>query len=437
MLANLTEFKIEKLHGRRTIDIPFVDNRLVLVGENGAGKSTVANLIFYFLTRQWLRLKEYQFSSLQAVVSGQTVRITHEEVQLLVGRRRSLHDVGVHFRYRRGRQILADLDLDLEELGPIESPHFTRTVESLSEEMEMPQEFVRDFLREQQKAHKIPPKLSQTLQNLRSLDFGQFLYLPTYRRIEQDLKSIFRGVEIEDKVREFRERIRKRKSPTFVELVEFGMEDVEKTISDRMARIKESVRTGLNNLTGTYLREVLRGLDDPETDAAILKTIDPQVFESIFARIDEAILPASDKSLLKARIDNISPGSGYGIGSDDKVIAHFLSKLVALYKQQQDGEMDVRAFVHLCNAYLTGKELIFDDVNYGIYIRQQTSSPLEGEGGDKLELKMLSSGEKQIVSLFSHIYFSGDRNYFVIIDEPELSLSVPWQQRFLPDIINT
>jgi hypothetical protein len=50
---------------------------------------------------------------------------------------------------------------------------------------------------------------------------------------------------------------------------------------------------------------------------------------------------------------------------------------------------------------------------------------------------MLSSGEKQIVSLFSHIYFSGDKNYFVIIDEPELSLSVPWQQRFLPDIIDT
>jgi predicted ATPase len=26
---------------------------------------------------------------------------------------------------------------------------------------------------------------------------------------------------------------------------------------------------------------------------------------------------------------------------------------------------------------------------------------------------------------------------FVIIDEPELSLSVPWQRRFLPDILAT
>ncbi len=201
-----------------------------------------------------------------------------------------------------------------------------------------------------------------------------------------------------------------------------------------MARIKESVRTGLNNLTGTYLREVLRGLDDPATDAAILQTIDPKVFESIFARIDETTLPTADKSLLRSRIANISPG--YSIGPDDKVIAHFLSKLVALYRQQQQSEMDVRAFVQLCNAYLTGKQLIYDDVHYNIFIQQDSISGAP-VGAEKLELKMLSSGEKQIVSLFSHIYLSGDKNYFVIIDEPELSLSVPWQQRFLPDIIGT
>jgi predicted ATPase len=52
-------------------------------------------------------------------------------------------------------------------------------------------------------------------------------------------------------------------------------------------------------------------------------------------------------------------------------------------------------------------------------------------------MPMLSSGEKQIVSLFSHIYLSGKSGYLVIMDEPELSLSVPWQKRFLPDILAT
>ena len=53
-----------------------------------------------------------------------------------------------------------------------------------------------------------------------------------------------------------------------------------------------------------------------------------------------------------------------------------------------------------------------------------------------IELKHLSSGEKQIVSLFGHIYLSEIKQFFVLIDEPELSLSVPWQKEFLVDIRN-
>ena len=75
---------------------------------------------------------------------------------------------------------------------------------------------------------------------------------------------------------------------------------------------------------------------------------------------------------------------------------------------------------------------MYDYVNFQILIR-----PLKK--GDLLlnkpiKFSNLSSGEKQIVSLFSHIYLSNLENYIIIIDEPELSLSVTWQKRFLADI---
>jgi len=433
MNASLTRFRIEKLHGLRTFDIPIVENRLVLVGENGSGKSTVANLIYYFLTRQWSRVREYKFDAIEATVSDSRVRITHEDLKhLLASRTRAVHQAEFAFM-RRGRPFLFDFDAPP---FPEDSPEYARFVERTAEELEVPTIVAQDMFRKSRRKSKLPAKLAESVELLKSLDFGQFLYLPTYRRIEQDLKSIFRGAAIEEKIREFRDRVKKREQSIFIELVEFGMEDVEKTISERMAKIKESVRAGLNNLTGAYLREVLRGLDDPAADVAVLRSIEPAVFESIFARIDETTLPPSDKELLKTRIANIAQ-QGYGVGPDDKVIAHFLSKLVALHREQQASEADVRQFAQLCNAYLTGKQLVYDDVNYVIYIEQEDSPPAVKDAEDKLKLKMLSSGEKQIVSLFSHIYFSGDRNYFVIIDEPELSLSVPWQQRFLPDIINT
>jgi predicted ATPase len=39
--------------------------------------------------------------------------------------------------------------------------------------------------------------------------------------------------------------------------------------------------------------------------------------------------------------------------------------------------------------------------------------------------------------LFSHLYLRGHGIVLVIIDEPELSLSVTWQQQLLPDILET
>ena len=54
--------------------------------------------------------------------------------------------------------------------------------------------------------------------------------------------------------------------------------------------------------------------------------------------------------------------------------------------------------------------------------------------GHDIKLFQLSSGEKQIVSLFSHLYLSNQSNYLVLIDEPELSLSVKWQKLFLQDV---
>jgi predicted ATP-binding protein involved in virulence len=88
MPTALTQFQIEGLHGRnRTIDIPIRDNRLVLVGENGTGKSTVANLIYYTLTQQWRRIAEYRFSHMSVRASDALIRFTHEDIEALASYR--------------------------------------------------------------------------------------------------------------------------------------------------------------------------------------------------------------------------------------------------------------------------------------------------------------------------------------------------------------
>ena len=57
------------------------------------------------------------------------------------------------------------------------------------------------------------------------------------------------------------------------------------------------------------------------------------------------------------------------------------------------------------------------------------------ERDEQIKFGELSSGEKQIVSLFSTLILEKDSRYFILFDEPELSLSVEWQKILIKDVM--
>jgi len=79
MAGILSHFRIEALHNRHTIDVPINDNKLVLIGENGTGKSTVTNFIYFFLTRQWHRMLPYEFKRVVATINDKEIEFTKED----------------------------------------------------------------------------------------------------------------------------------------------------------------------------------------------------------------------------------------------------------------------------------------------------------------------------------------------------------------------
>lgn len=420
MSLQLKNFRIEALHGAWTIDVPIQDNRIVLVGENGTGKSTIANLIYFFLARQWNRMLKYEFNSITAVIDSNSITLTRDELEKTYGAE-SVSGKYPTLYARRLESLLRGMPLNM----PLEETDL-REIAKLAG---LPMSFVVEFFSRRHPDDIQSEQLRDKYKLLEDSISEQILYLPTYRRIEQDLRSIFPGID--DEIRSFRDHEkRKRRDTSSIELVEFGMEDVDDTIQEKMDQIKEYVRTSLNDLTGTYLRDVIRGTYRNSDLFAKLKAVDKDATDAIFSRIPKVILPDAEQNRLRQIIAKIQRDGK--IESDDQVVAHFLTQLIDLYRKQQDNEKEIREFIRVCNGYLSpNKEMVYDDLDFKVFVRQTESRKTP------LLFKLLSSGEKQIISLFSHVYLSGNKGYFVIIDEPELSLSVVWQKQFLLDIINT
>lgn len=112
--------------------------------------------------------------------------------------------------------------------------------------------------------------------------------------------------------------------------------------------------------------------------------------------------------------------------TDVKKVFNQISKNESISLQYKGYLID---FVKTCNSYLVKKYFEYDDSLRAIN--------LYDEHEHTVDLSNLSSGEKQIVSIFSKIYLSNHENFVILFDEPELSLSIEWQEKLLVDILNT
>lgn len=421
-MSSITRFEIKKIHGDKNIDLRLVDNTLILVGENGAGKSTVLQLFYYMLSGQWGSMAKFQFESVSMTIEEKKYTLRYSDIK------KSLYNIDHQVLGRFPPTIRNRVIALLERT---EGRLVTPELENICEQYGIPLHYLLhqlDLFDEPSNGKK-PEQLLQALNGIRQTLKAQLLYLPTYRRIEQELSLIFKGLD----ERELRNRGRmltdQRKGDTFVELIEFGMKDVEEAINETRKELDRFARESLNNLTFSYLGDIVEH-KYISVDLKKIKSATKEKVDNILNRIQETILSSDNKQNLRKVIDGVKTDETQN--EHAQVICHYFTKLMTFHEELEKKEENIVNFCRVCNDYMVGKEFKYDTSNFHFTIRTK------GTVDDSREIKLhnLSSGEKQIVSLFSHLYLSGGKKYFVLIDEPELSLSVPWQRKFLLDIRN-
>lgn len=417
----IKSFKINKLHDSLYFELKFENNTLILLGENGSCKTTIIKMLFYTLSLQWSKLSQYNFESIEIDVDNDIFIIKRDDLFL------SSIDIDGRTLRRLPPTIRRNIELMVAKNEGID----IQRLEQLCMHYDYPFDMILQELSFEDDLNLFPDKknkrdsIQKTIQKFKGKIEGiHVLYLPTYRRIEQELKVVLNGRIDEDDFRSRRIVRGNDDSVNYTELIEFGMRDVDSAIEETLTNLKESSRSNLNQLTLGYLGDIV---DEKyqSTNSHEINSIEESTINDIMNRVDDSILSDESKKRLSDTLHSIKES---GIKSDhDKVVCHYFLKLFESHKELVKKEATIRDFADVCSQYLENKEIIYDSPSFSFIIKSKYDK-------HEISLQQLSSGEKQIVSLFSHLYLSKKQNYIVLIDEPELSLSVKWQKLFLQDV---
>jgi hypothetical protein len=258
------------------------------------------------------------------------------------------------------------------------------------------------------------------------------LYLPTYRRIELEFGRMFEQIpgDVRRVYAAELDASRIGQSTDFiVELVRFGMEDISNTISSFEQQTRQYASNRFNRMMTSYLKEMANAKSLSVRDLRDLN-IDQSLVATVLSRIEEGLLSEAEKNQITDIIVELSSGHAPGNPPfNKKWLAQFFVRLLEVHRDIVSRETPISSLVASLSKYFLPKKVSYDIENYHFSIK----------GPDDAELSMadLSSGEKQLLSILAYLSFSSQQSVNVFIDEPELSLSVPWQSDFLPDIVNT
>ncbi|HEM5995635.1 TPA: AAA family ATPase [Streptococcus suis] len=420
----LNQFKINNLNRNCNVDLQFSDSKTIFIGENGVGKTTILSILYYLLKLDFKELSRFNFESLElSLEDNRLLSITRNDIIEELSR-----------SGRRNPRLNFELDEYVNEIKKNEKllsslkqsdsngySDYRKINAFLTKEIGLPS--VSPRFRDEIIAELLyqinPPQYKPLLDKIKKINEKfNILYFPTYRRIEENL------VRLDLPTKE--DRINQKNSG---ELIHFGMEDVKERIFNLLNKISKETNESYNAMTSGLLNTFAEGELKVSSEEFDKDTIDIAL-----SRLGNKVTKKSKKKIL----DKVSSGKL----KEDRYLNYLVSSIIDNYKQLEEIDSRINNFTKRVNKYLFNKKFFYDAEKLKLEIKRTNSNgeikvhkDFFGEDEDEIiDLGNLSSGEKQLVSTFSKIFLEDEKEMLVLFDEPELSLSVPWQKEFIYDI---
>jgi len=428
----IEKFDIIGLFGDRNIHIDFQKNENVkiLIGENGTGKTHILNILYYILSGKIEKLADIEFERVILKIKN-IDRIEIEKKDLIVLYSENLGgDCNCQLKkylppsdYRRVQYMIEEGYSPNKILNTSVVNKLNRRF-SKSRILNMLKEAIIKYKRRELNLFDFDENPETSYENIKEkirkikmdidiiIDSRTLIYLPTYRRVEEDLEKLGLSNIIDE--------YEIRNNDKFIQ---FGMDDTERYIRRLLDDIKKLSLEGFNEMSGDIINTLIDNNSNniDETYSKTIKNI--ETLNIILDRSEK--VSDNNKRIIIEKVENEEI-----FNEENKQLFLFLTKLIKIYNKQKKKDELIKKFKDICNEYLVNKNFFYNESAVDLYLKNEKAD-------FNLDLNTLSSGEKQLVSIFARIYLACEKDFIIFIDEPEISMSMEWQKMILSDILDS
>lgn len=393
---------LEGIHQRYNLDIDFHETLNVLHGQNGTGKSTLIHILANIANNDFLRFIYLDFSLIRVTYSdGNFVEITQ------------VNEEGARYTVKSK----SSLELEFTKVEALE------TLNGLDDER-----FRRDFLTDLMVRQKQFIEVNE-LPKIKSSYFPAFrTMLEAWSSQEEDARRVYgRNGPSVSKVTSFARNLFGRFLPSINYPspldIEYNLREEIRDAQLKIGRYESSI------FSQSFVRVFSAILSGAEGDAGVAEKLLEEISELTNASAISVMNDFQGPSYAYAELQRL-----IGSSRESQKLASSAAGALTVYRdallerQQFQAEIfaKINKYFDAVNAFLDQKELRYEPDSH----RRIPKVGLKFPDGTWSSVKVMSSGERQLLTmLYAVTKMSSDS--LVLIDEPELSLHIDWQEELL------